>query len=96
MATNWSNVTSPETFLQVANDNTGGWFWVSILAMITIVSLISMLPFGFEAAVLGSAFAGLMLGMLLAYMGLVGWTWVVMYVGIIVAMILWIMYSRRD
>jgi len=96
MSTNWTNVTTPESFLQIANNNTGGWFWVSMLAMITIVLVISLLPFGFEAAILASAFAGLMLGMILAYLGLVGWTWVVMYAGVIVAMMLWIMYTRRD
>jgi len=96
MATvNWTNVTTPEAFLQVANDTTGGWFWVSMLTMVTIILMISMLPFGFEAAILGAAFAGLMLGIILAYMNLVAWTWVVMYVGIIVITILWVMYSRR-
>jgi len=96
MVTNWTNVTTPEQFLQIANNNTGGWFWVSMLTMLTIVLLISMLPFGFEAAVLGAAFAGLMVGILLVYLELVGWTWVAMYAGIIVFMFLWIMYSRRD
>ncbi len=96
MATNWSNVTNPETFLQIANTNTGGWFWVSMLFMIATVLLISLLPFGFEAALLAAAFAGLMLGLPLAYMGLVGWSWVVMYAGVIVGMILWIMYTQKD
>jgi len=96
MATNWSTVIDPATFLQVANDSTGGWFWVSMLFMIVAVLLISLLPFGFEAAVLAAAFAGFMLGILLAYLGLAGWTWVVMYAGVIVAMILWIMYSQRS
>ena len=67
-----------------------------MLFMITAVLLISMLPFGFEAALLAAAFAGLMVGIPLAYLGLVGWTWVVMFVGIIVFMILGVMYSQRD
>jgi len=96
MAYNWSNVTSPETFLQIANDNTGGWFWVSMLSMVTIILLISMLPFGFEAALLGAAFAGLMLGIVMAYLHLVAWTWVVMFAGIIVLMFLWIMFGRKS
>lgn len=64
--------------------------------MIAAVMLISLLPFGFEAAVLAAAFAGFMIGIPLAYMGLVGWSWVLMYMGAIVGMILWIMYSQRD
>jgi len=67
-----------------------------MLAMVSIVLLISMLSFGFEAALLAAAFSGLMLGIVMAYAGLVGWTWVVMYAGIVVAIILWVMYSRRD
>jgi len=96
MATNWSNVTTPETFLQIDNTNTGGWFWVSMLFMISAVLLISLIPFGFYAAVLAAAFAGLMLGIPLAYLGLVGWSWVVMYAGVIIALMLWIMYSKND
>ena len=96
MATNWTAVTTPETFLQIANSNTGGWFWISMLFMIFAVSLISMLPMGFEAALLGAAFAALMLGIPLAYMGLVAWGWVLMYSGIIILMFLVIMYSKKN
>jgi len=95
-STNWSSIVNPEAFLQIANNNTGGWFWVSMLFMITAVLLISMLPFGFEAAVLAAAFAGFMIGIPMAYLGLVMWNWVLMYVGIIVLMILWIMYSQKN
>ena len=96
MGTNWSNITTPETFLQIANDNTGGWFWVSMLFMICTVLCISLLPFGFEAALLAAAFAGLMIGIPMAYMGLVGWSWVVMYSGVVVVMMLWIMYTQKE
>jgi len=96
MASNWSNITDPASFLQIANSNTGNWFWVSMLFMIVAVLLISMLPFGFEAALLGAAFAGFMIGIPMAYLGLAGWSWVMMYAGIIIMMILWIMYSRKN
>ena len=96
MVTNWTDITTPEKFLQIANSNTGGYFWVSMLFMLGAVLLISLLTFGFEAAILGSAFACFMIGILLAYLGLVGWSWVLMYAGIIIVMILWIMYAQRD
>jgi hypothetical protein len=96
MATNWTNITSPETFLQIANDNTSGYFWASMLFMLSTVLLISMLPFGFEAALLAAAFAALMVGIPMVYLGLVSWTWVVVYAGVIVTMILWIMYSQKN
>lgn len=92
---NWSNVTSAGTFAQVPNTTTGGWFWTAMLWMIYVILLVSMLPMGFEAAILGSAFAGLMIGMVMLYMGLVSWTYVLMFAGIIVAMFIWIMYSQR-
>ena len=95
-ATNWSSIVTPETFLQIANNNSGDWFWTSMLFMIVAVMLISLLPFGFEAALLGAAFAGFMIGILLTYLGLVAWTWALMYAGIIIFMILWIAYARKD
>lgn len=95
-ATNWSSIVTPETFLQIANNNSGGWFWTSMLFMIVAVMLISLLPFGFEAALLGAAFAGFMIGILSTYLGLVAWTWTLMYAGIIIFMILWIAYARKD
>jgi len=96
MATNWTNVTDWKGALAVANDNTGGWYWAAILFMIFIVSFISMLGFGVEASLLGAAFSSLMIGILLVYLGLVGWTWVAISVGVLITTFLWIMYSRND
>lgn len=95
MGINWSNVTDAGTFAQLPNETTGGWFWTAMLWMIYAIMLISMLPMGFSAAILGSAFGALMIGLIMAYMGLAGWTHVVMFAGIIVAMFIWIMYEQR-
>ena len=95
MSINWSNVTTVGAFASVPNTNTGGWFWTAMLWMIYAILLISMLPMGFEAAILGSAFSCLMIGIILVYMGLTSWIWVVMFAGILVGMFLWIMYSQR-
>jgi len=95
MAINWSNVTDAGTFASLPNQTTGGWFWTAMLWMIYAILLISMLPMGFEAAILGSAFACLMIGIILVYLSLVSWTWVVMFAGIIIAMFIWIMYEQR-
>jgi len=93
---NWTNVTEPIGMLQQANVTTGGWFWTGMLAMLWAILLISMLPFGFEAALLAASFGAFMVGIIMAYMGIVAWTWVVMALGMIIGMILWIMYSRND
>jgi cell division protein FtsW (lipid II flippase) len=91
----WSNVTDAGSFAQVPNTTTGGWFWTAMLWMIYAIMLISMLPMGFTPAILGSAFACLMIGIIMVYMGLVSWIWVVMFAGIIVATFIWIMYEQR-
>jgi len=92
---NWTNVTSVGELAQVPNTTTGGWFWTGMLWMIYAILLISMLPMGFEAALMASAFACLMIGILMAYMGLTAWTWVVMFAVMLVGMFIWIMYSQR-
>ena len=92
---NWTNVTDAGSFAQLPNTTTGGWFWTAMLWMIYAILMISMLPMGMEVAVLGSAFACLMLGMVMLYMGLVSWTFVLMFAGILVAMFIWIMYEQR-
>ena len=95
MALNWSNVTTAGAFAQTANTTTGGWFWTGMLWMIYAILLISMLPMGFIPAILGSAFACLMIGMIMVYIGIVSWTWVVMFAGILVGTFIWIMYEQR-
>ena len=92
---NWSSITTVGDFANLPNNNTGDMFWTAMLWMIYAILLISMLPMGFESAILASAFACLMIGLLLVYMGLVSWTGVVMFAGILIAMFIWIMYSQR-
>jgi len=95
MAINWSDVTTVGKFANLPNEGTGDWFWTAILWMIYGILLISMLPMGFESAVLGSAFACLMIGIIMVYLGIASWTWVIMFAGILLAMFIWIMYSQR-
>ena len=93
MAINWTGVTDASTFLGLANTATDGWFWVSMMALIWIVIGISLLAFGVYPALLASSFAVLVIGILLVYMGLVGWTWVAMIIGLMVVIFFWIGYS---
>jgi hypothetical protein len=95
-AQNWTNVSDFGGMLAIANDNTGGYFWASMMFMIFIVSFFSMIGFGFEVALLSSAFAGLIIGILLAYMDLVAWSWVVMFAGITILSFIWIMYNQKE
>jgi len=96
MALNWSNITDAGTFAQIPNVSTGGWFWVGMVWMIYGILFISMIPMGIEAAILGAAFAGLMISMILVYMGLASWVYTtLMFAGIIIGMFIYIMYSQK-
>lgn len=91
--TNIGNVTS---FMNLANESTGGWFWAGMIFMVWCVAFISMLMFGIEVALLAASFGALMFGILFVSMGLVSWTWVVIYAGVILITFFWIMYSKRE
>ena len=96
MAANWSSVNNISGMMQVANTESGGYFWVSMLFMIWAILLISMMGFGIEVALLGASFAAVMIGFIMVYMGLVGWSWLLMYIGVLLATFLWIIYNQRD
>jgi hypothetical protein len=93
---NWTNISGGGEILAAANTTTGGWFWTAMLLMIYAILFITMLGFGFEVAVLAASFAGLLLGILLTYMGLVSWTWSVMFAGVLIIMFIYIMWGRKD
>lgn len=94
MANNWANVTNVTSMLGTANDATGGWFWIAMLFMVFVVSWVTMLPFGSTAAFLAAAFGSLVIGTLLAYIGLIGWSWIGMIVGAIIFAFIWIGYNN--
>lgn len=93
MANNFTAVTNVQTFLSLANDNTGGWFWLVILSMIYAVLFISLISFGMYPALISSSFVVLILGMLLAYMGLIAWVWVLFIIAVLVLTFIWVGYS---
>lgn len=93
MAINWTDITTWTGILQTANTNTSGWFWTLILYGIFFIALLLMSGWGFEVALLVASFIGFVLGMILAYMGLVAWTWVLVFVGVILIEILYIVWT---
>lgn len=96
MAANWTGVSNMSSMLQVANAESGGYFWTSMLFMIWAILFISMLGFSVEVALLSSCFAAIMIGMLLVFMDLMAWSWLLMYVGVLLVTFLWIIYNNRD
>jgi hypothetical protein len=93
---NWTNVTTPADMLAIPNTNTGGSFWATILWLVVIVLFISMLSFGFEVALMTACVIGVLGGLLLVYAGLVSWSVVLMFLGILLFVIIYVMWSNKN
>jgi hypothetical protein len=89
-ATDWAGI------LAIANNSTGGYFWVVMNMLIWIVAMISLLGFGFETAVLAASFLGLLVALFLSYMGLEVWRWALFYLGAILIMIIYTAFNRKS
>lgn len=96
MANNFTGITGIGGFMEIANENTAGYFWVGMLFTFMCIIFMSLIGFGVEIALLAAVFVGLMAGILLLYMGLVGWSWIAMIVAVLLATLLWIIYSKRE
>lgn len=93
MSVNWTNVTTPGDLLAVPNTNTGGNFWLAIIFMVWVVLIIAFLGIGFEGAILVASFIALVASLFLVYMNLVAWQWSLFFLGFIIFMILYIVWS---
>lgn len=92
---NWSNISDLGQLPAAANTATSGSFWVGILYMIWIILLLLTIAYGFEVAIIVSSFAALILGLLMVYGGLVAWEWITTFVGILIFMFLYIIWSGQ-
>ena len=93
--TDFSNMTSFEDMLVAANTNSP--FWLGMLVMIFAVFLITFASFGGIAmGFLAASFVGFIIGLFLAYMGLVAWTWVLLIFGLLIFSILYIAFSKPN
>jgi len=95
VAVNWTNITTAGDLLKVPNTTTGGSFWSATLWLLWIIILIAMSAFGFEVALLVSAFFGIIAGALLVYAGLVSWAVVLFFIGQLIFTILYIVWSSN-
>jgi len=92
---NWTNVTTARGFLQAPNVSSGGSFWAVTLYMFWIVLLVVFLPFGFEVALLFSAFLALVASIFMLYGGLISVGNMLFFVGLIIFWILYIIWSSN-
>jgi uncharacterized membrane protein YedE/YeeE len=84
-------------FLDIANTSTGNYFWTGMLLMIFLVFTITfssiMIP---EGALLAAAFIGFLISLLLAYLDLVSFTYVGVFIGLTIMLIMYIIWSNRQ
>ncbi len=94
---NWTNVTDFQGIL-VAGNSSNSFFWTAMYFMMLVIILASLVILqGFQVGVMVTGFIGILMGMLLVYMGLMGLQWLLMVVGIELLIIFWIYYSsNRD
>lgn len=90
---NWSNVTDFSNFPEQANVVSGGSFWVGMLYMMWVILIILFSYYGFEVAIVTASFLALMLGLPLVYFGLVAFHWIGVFIGILLIMFLYIIWS---
>lgn len=72
--TNWTNVSTFEDMIVAANQYSP--FWSMMLFMVWSVLVITFIPFGIQVALIGGSFLAGIIGLFLAYMGVVSWKWV--------------------
>jgi hypothetical protein len=84
--TNWTEINTFENILTSAN--TYAPFWTGILLMLWVVLVVTFLPFGATVAFIGGSFSAFLIGLLLAYIGLVTWKVVLIMVGVILLLII--------
>jgi len=78
-----------------ANTASGGSFWVAMLYMLWVIFLLFFSTYGFELSILVSSFLCLIIGLLLVYAGLMAWGWCAFFVGILIIMFFYIMFSEK-
>ncbi len=91
----FENATNLKELLAIPNATTGGFFWVGMLFMMWGIIVMAMLAFGFEVAMLTASFVMLIAGLFLVYLGLVSWTWLMTFLGIILFMIFYMVWQKN-
>lgn len=93
---NWTNVSTFQDILNVANNSGVGYTFTMITFMVWATILITLAgPFGWEAAILSSGFIGMILSILFVYMGLMAWKIAGMFVGLLMVMIMYVIWSNK-
>jgi hypothetical protein len=84
-------------FVSNANQSGGGNLFTGILMLVFFVLSLTLtaLVGSWEVAILASAFISMVIAILLLYMGLTSMTFVGIFVGIIIATIMYLIWSNK-
>ena len=76
---NWSLVTNASSLLAAPNQITSGLFWSAMLAMFMFIVVMSLMPYGWEAAILTGSAVSTMLAILMKSAGLISY-WMLFFI----------------
>jgi len=91
----FKNATNLKDLLAIPNATTGGFFWLGMLGMMWAIMVIAFMPFGIEVAAITASFVMLVAGLFLVYLGLVSWTWLMTFLGIILFLIFYMVWQKN-
>ena len=93
---NWTGVDTPEEFLAMPNESTGGYFWAGIDLMVFLIIFITLsMQFGWEAGLLAGAFVGILMSIFLVYLGLLSFWILGGFIAVIILMFIYVIWSNR-
>jgi hypothetical protein len=94
-AINWSNVTGLEQIPALASTASNYMFWSGTLYMIWVIVLLFLLAWGWETALVVSAFVGLILSLPMAYGDLISFAPTTFFASVLLLMFLYIIYTSN-
>lgn len=89
---NWSNVTDLSQLPSLANSASHDTFWSGMLVMMWVILFFMFTFFGWEVALVVSAFVGLSLSLPMAYTDLVSWNFVLVFAALLLTMFIYIVW----
>lgn len=94
-AINWSNVTGLEQVPALASTASNYQFWSGMLYMLWVMVLLFLLAWGWEVAIITSAFVGLILSLPMAYADLISFAPTTFFASLLLLMFLYIIYTSN-
>lgn len=96
MSVNWTNVTDFQGIL-IAGNNANSYFWTGMYFMILFIIWTTLVLYnGWQVAMIVTGFIGIIIGLLLTYLGLMGVGYLLMVVGLTVLTMFWIYHTNTN